>query len=356
MIYFLLTIILFLFPFLAPPISAQDTLQLQEYSCNAPDPTALKNCIVEVKKNGTPLIKITKPFVCDSRDACAFVLSEINTDLTIRSTAKNLILRTKDYSYNLFTIENSSGIKFVDIPIIEENKNSCIQGIICPPTVSVKNSTNLQFNNISFKQTHGTSLKIVDSKNITIINSSFTDSFKTALEVSSTGFSEGITIQNNLFEGNASNALIFQTAALPDRRSSVIGNRFNNNHAKGVYTNCTFPCTGSQVRILGPSANLDFTQNTVVGGQNTIFDAVGLYSSGIEVGNQDLSDISLFCNEISGNRGSGIVESPPFKNLSGIVISENKIWGNGLNINTPIAKIDENNCYTRECKLSCANK
>lgn len=357
MFYLLLTLIFFVLPIFNQPASAQDTLQLQEFACNAPDPKAFKNCIEEVRKTGVPLIKITKPFLCESREACAFEIKGINADLTIRAASNNnFIFRTKDYSYSLFTIENSSGIKFQDLSIIEENKNTCIQGIICPPTIIVKSSGNLQFNKISLKQTHGTSMNIVDSKNITVINSNITDSFKTAIEVSSSVPTEGITIQNNLFDGNSSNAIIFQSSALPGKNSSIIGNKFNNNHAKGVYTNCIYPCTGSQVRILGPSANLDFSQNTVVGGQNTIFDAVGLYSSGVEVGNRDLSDISLYCNEISGNRGSGIVESPPFSNLDGIVISENKIWGNGLNLNTPVAKVDENNCYTKECQLSCSSK
>ena len=71
----------------------------------------------------------------------------------------------------------------------------------------------------------------------------------------------------------------------------------------------------------------------------------------IEIADRDINSLSLSCNEISDNRGAGIVQSRPVRNITGITITKNKIWNNGISVNVPVSDIEEDNCYTEDCKL-----
>jgi len=363
MIYLILTFVflisqLFVTPTvfgqLDPSQQTRDTLFLDEFACRASDPASLKKCIEEVKTTRVPLVKITAPIICISPQECNFELKGIQTDTTFFAAKTEFkIIRKGDFSYPLFTVENTSGIRFYEITFEDQGEGACPPGTLCPALLSVKSSSQIQIDRSDFINIHGNAVSVADSRNITIANSTFTDGFKTGIEVTSTLPTENIKIEDNTFEDNAGSAILFQAVSLSDRQSSITANTFSNNHSKGAYLNCTYPCTGSQVRISGPTANLQFTQNKVVGGIDTVFDTLGLYSSGVEIGNTSLSNITFFCNEISGNRGSGIVQAAPFRDIIAVSISENKVWGNGLNLNAPTANVSEDNCYTQECELAC---
>lgn len=332
-----------------------ENLELREFACNAFDPQSLKSCIREVSESGMPLIRITSPITCQNRDECDFEIKNMARSFEISpSKPENKIIRQGDFGYTLFTIENSSGVSFRKLGFEDLASLPCPAATACPPLISIKNSGNLNFEGISLLKTAGTGINISDSRDISITDSVFKESFRTAVEVSSAGFTRDIKIDNNVFDSNASSAVVFQAISLAGSPSSISSNSFVNNHAKGMYLNCSYPCAGGQIRVNGPTSNLNINQNTINGGQNTVFDFLGLYASGIEISGQNLSGIMLYCNEISGNRGSGIVQSGPFVNISAVTISENKIWGNGLNLNIPTVTPAQDNCYTQECKLSCS--
>ena len=340
---------------LDPSQQTRDTLFLDEFACRASDPASLKKCIEEVKATRMPLVKITAPIICTNPLECNFELKNIKTDTTFFAAKTEFkIIRKGDFSYPLFTVENSSGIRFYEIGLEDQGTGACPPATLCPTVLQIKSSNNISIERSDFNKIRGNAVSVSESRNINIIDSTFTNGFKTGLEVTSTLPTESINIENNTFSDNAGSALLFQGVSFSDRQSSISSNIFNNNHSKGAYANCVYPCTGSQVKISGPAANLRFTQNKVTGGGDTGFDTLGLYSSGVEVGNNSLANITFFCNEISGNRGSGIVQSSPFRDIIAISISENKVWGNGLNLNIPTANVAEDNCYTEECQLACA--
>lgn len=347
------------------PAYSQEQLQLKEYACLAFDPQTFKGCLQEVKDTGVPIIKITKPIICENRQDCSFEISGSSRSFQISpSLPENKFIRRGDFGYTLLSVDNTSNMTLKDLTFEDEGTVPCAAGTICPPLITIKSSSSILIDKLNFMGTRGTSLSISDPKNVIVTNSVFKDSFKNALAVSTLGFTEGLKIDKNLFDSNAGAGLTFQAASVGSGPASISGNKFVNNHSKGAYSagttpdgrasSCSYPCIGSQVKISGPTNNLRVANNTVTGGINTLFDSLGLYSSGIEVGGSNINNTTLICNEITGNRGSGIVQAGPFSGISALVISENKIWGNGLNLNIPTATADENNCYTSECKLSCA--
>jgi len=333
--------------------SPSENLTLKEYACLASTPETFQSCLNEVKQTGVPLIKITAPIICTSPELCSFKLQRSASSFTISpSSPQNKFIRQNDFSYTLLTIENSSNFNLNNLTFEDQGSTGCPTATICPSVITIKNSSSLVLDKLSFTFSRGTSLQILNSREVTISNSTFKNSYKTALEFSGQGYTNGIKIENNLFENNAGTGLILQAQSI--NKSLINNNRFINNHSQGAYTNCTFPCIGSQIKIQGPSSNLHISANTVSGGANTFFDNIGLYASGIQIGGQNISNTTLSCNEITGNRGSGIVQSGPFSAISNISITENKLYGNGLNLNIPTTVADENNCYTKDCQLACA--
>lgn len=362
MIYLLLISIFTLGQLFLPQIFAQneeeqhfeDTVQIEELVCNASDPASFKECIQRIRNNEVPLLKIIKPIICESRNDCEFDLSRINADVIIHTTnPENKILRKNDYSYTLFKIEDSGGLRFTNLIIEDEEDKPCGAGVSCPPLITLKSTEKITFEKMYFLKTRGVTVSSVDSTGLIIKDSNFSGSQKSAVQISSTLFQEGIKIENNTFEGNTGQAIDFQTQSLGVNPASIVLNTFVNNHAKGAFSNCVYPCVGSQLKITGPTVNLVVSRNIVSGGRDTAFDIAGLYASGIEIGNNNVSRLSVFCNQVSGNRGSGIVEAPPFSKLSEINISGNKIWNNGLNLNIPVATIQKDNCFSEKCTLAC---
>jgi hypothetical protein len=358
------TAIFILFFFLIQPPFAQaqsddsqrykDTLQLEELACKVSNPQTMHGCIEEVRRIGTPIIKLIAPLVCESRQDCSFDLSGINANIIITSPKPEFkIIRKNDFGYPLFTLTNTSGINFYALSFEDQSDTPCAIGTVCPPLIVIDNSKGLVFQRNTFSKIHGNMITFNNSRLINITENEFLNGFKGGVQVASNVPTEGFTVTQNTFEGIAGTALSFQGISLTPNSTSISNNKFINNHSKGAYENCTYPCTGSQVKINGPTANLSFKQNKVQGGVNTAFDSLGLYASGIQVGNNNVKSVYLFCNEITGNRGSGIVQTPPFTNLAGIVVSENKIWGNGLNLNIPVAQIEKNNCFAQECAQAC---
>ncbi len=354
MLYLLLSLIFSINQFLIPPAYSQENLHLKELLCEAYDPATFQGCLDEVARTGLPPIKITKPIICHSSAECSFKVGRAPEGFLIFSVLpENKIIRRGDFSYSLLTIENTYKVTLNNLVFEDQSEQGCPIATVCPPLIAVKNSADILVDRVIFAKTTGPSLSVTDSRAVSVINSNFGNSFKTGLEIASSGLTQGLKIENNIFESNAGSALVFQAKSVSE--ASILNNQFFNNHSKGAYADCTFPCTGAQIKISEPTSNLRFANNKVSGGLNTILDSLGLYASGIEVGGRNISRIALYCNEINSNRGSGIVQSGPFQNISGISISENKIWGNGLNLNIPTATTDENNCFTKECQLSCSN-
>jgi len=359
MLYVLFSALLLISLSLVTPIYSQEpnavsqNLSLEEYACIADGPESFKSCLTEAKTTGVPFIKITAPIICESRNDCSFTMTGLRSFLKISPTLpENKFIRKSDFGYSLISVDDSVQIEFTGLTFEDQSDTSCPGGTTCQPFVSVKTSNNIKFDKVSFVKTQGVSLKIIDSRDISILGSSFKESDKSAVEISAANFTEKIKIENNQFENNAGTALVFQSNSIGSQ-STIGNNKFINNHSKGAYSNCIYPCTGAQLKVTGPTSNLKISNNIISGGINSALDSLGLYSSGIEVGGQNINNTSLYCNEISGNRGSGIVQSPPFINISSVTISENKLSGNGLNLNIPSVQSDDTNCYTESCKLSC---
>ena len=338
------------------PDSVSENLRLEEYACRARDPESFKACLVEARQTGVPFIRIDAPIICESRADCEFNMSNMKYFLKIAPAApENKFIRTSDFGYTLFNIQNSGQIELASLTFEDESDTGCPQGTTCPPLISISMATNIKFDKVTFNKTQNTSVKIADSRGIEIYNSLFKDSYRSAIEISTANFTDGLRIENNTFENNAGAALIFQSNSLSSQ-SLVQNNKFINNHSNGAYADCTYPCTGAQIKINGPTSNLRIAKNSITGGINTALDSLGLYASGIEIAGQNIKSTSLYCNEITANRGSGIVQAPPYANITAVTISENKLTGNGLNLNIPTVPADDTNCYTAECTLACLNR
>lgn len=331
-----------------------DNLHLEEFACNAHNPQSFKSCINEAKKTLVPVIKITAPIICTSAADCSFQIDNHHSSLTISpSSPENKLIRQNDFSYTLLTVTNSSNLTLGNISFEDEGPTGCPQGVFCPALTLVNSSSGLKLSKLTFFGTKGNSLEINNSRNITVEGSAFLNSFKTALEVKTEGFTQSIKITNNNFENNYGSALIFQALGAGSNSSIISGNKFVNNHSNGSFSNCLYPCVAPQLKINGPSSNIRIAENIISGGTNTALDSLGLFASGIELNGRNVSNTTIFCNEITSNRGSGIVQSPPFSNVSGIRITENKLFNNGLNLNVPTATASADNCFTTDCRLSC---
>lgn len=331
-----------------------DNLRLEEFACLARDPASFKSCLIESKSTSVPVIKIIAPIICQSASDCAFEIKDSTSSLEISpSRPENKFLRKGDFSYTLLNISGSSNINLEGLTFEDDGSTPCPQGISCPPFASIKSSSSVSLNKVSFIKTKGPSLTINNSRQITITESNFKESFKTGIEIKTQGFTQSLKILNNNFENNSGSGLIFQAPGAGVNSSEISRNRFINNHSGGAYSNCLYPCVASQLKIAGPSSNIKISANTILGGVNTALDSLGLFVSGIEIGGQNISNTNLNCNEITGNRGSGIVQAPPLSNINNVSVSENKLWNNGLNLNIPTVTPSDDNCYTQECKLSC---
>lgn len=331
-----------------------DNLRLEEFACVARDPQSFKSCIDEARKNAVPVIKIIAPIICTTAADCSFQINNLHSSLTILSShPENKFLRQGDFSYSLLTISNSSNLSLDRLVFEDEGDSGCPQGLVCPPLTVIHSSGDLHLSKLTFLSSKGTSLEINNSRDISLDNSSFINSFKTGIEVKTEGFTQNIKILSNSFENNSGSALIFQALGAGSDSSIISGNKFINNHSNGSFRDCLYPCVAPQLKIKGPSSNIRITENTISGGANTALDSLGLFASGIELSGQSVSNTTIFCNEIASNRGSGIVQSPPFSNISGIRITENRLWNNGLNLNVPTATTSADNCYTSDCTLSC---
>lgn len=336
------------------PNTVSENLRLEEYACRARDAESFKACLVEARQTGVPFIRIDAPIICESRTDCEFNMSNMKSFLKIAPAAPEFkFIRSSDFGYTLLNIQNSGQIELASLTFEDQSETGCPQGTTCPPLISINTSTNIKLDKVTFNKTQNTSVKIADTRGIEIYNSTFKDSYRSAVEISTANFTDGLRIENNTFENNAGAALIFQSNSLGSQ-SLVQNNNFINNHSNGAYADCTYPCTGAQIKINGPTSNLRIAKNSITGGINTALDSLGLYASGIEIAGQNIKSTALYCNEITGNRGSGIVQVPPFINITGVTISENKLTGNGLNLNIPTVPADDTNCYTKECKLACA--
>lgn len=361
MLYLLLLALFLINPFIAHPAYSQnpddvsDNLRLEEFACTAKDPQSFKSCLYEAQTTGVPTIKIIAPINCTSRNDCTFEIKNLKSSLEISPLKPEFkITRSNDFGYTLLNIDASANIEFKDLIFEDQGQTGCPQGTTCPPLMTLKSSTNIIFNKVTLNATKGTSLTIADSRDISITDSIIKNSFQNGIEIKTNGFTQGLKIKGNIFENNSGTALIFQASSAGSSSSTITSNKFINNHSGGAFSSgCLYPCTGSQLKIKGPTLNLKVSENVITGGSNTAFDSLGLFASGIEVGGQSIANTILYCNEISGNRGSGIVQSPPFVNISGISIAENKLYNNGLNLNIPTTTPAEDNCYTQECKLSC---
>lgn len=331
-----------------------DNLRLEEFACIARDPATFKSCLIESRSTSVPVIKIIAPIICQSASDCSFEIKDLTTSLEISpSSPENKFLRKIDFSYTLLSISGSSNINLEGLTFEDEGENSCPQGVTCAPFASIDSSSTITLNKVTFLKTKGPSLIINNSRQITVTDSNFKESFKTGLEIKTQGFTQNLKIMRNNFENNSGSGLIFQAPGAGQNTSEISHNKFINNHSGGSYSNCLYPCVASQLKIAGPSSNIKISANTISGGINTALDSLGLFVSGIEIGGQNITNANLNCNEITGNRGSGIVQAPPLSNINNVSISENKLWNNGLNLNIPTATASADNCYTQECTLAC---
>ena len=167
-----------------PSGQARDTLFLDELACQAKDPAGVKKCIEEVKNTKIPLVKITAPIICKSPLECNFEIKNIKTD-TIFFAAKSefAIIRENDFSYPVFTIEGSSGIRFYEMNFEDRGQGGCPLGTLCPTMLSIKSSDNIQIDRSEFLNIRGNAASVSDSRHISVVNSSFLNGFKTGLEV-----------------------------------------------------------------------------------------------------------------------------------------------------------------------------
>ncbi len=353
-------LILLLFPLIPAQaqtdasLQSKDTLLMEEFACSAIDPATLKKCINEVRINKVPLVKINAPIICDQQSECAFDFSGIQTDTTFyAANSANKILRSNDFSYTIFNIDGSSGLKFSGLIFEDDGLAVCPAGTICPPALIINKSNNITIEDSEFTNLQGTAVLVSDSITVIVNNSKFLNILKNGIEVTSVQLSGDIQIIDNIFTDVAGNALAYQSIGTNQNPSIIDSNTFTNNHSKGFYENCVYPCTGSQVKITGPTSKVEFRKNKISGGLNTIFDSLGLYPSGLEIGSTNINSVRIYCNEISGNPGSGVVQSSPVSSSSQIDIDGNKIWGNGLDMNTLTVNIGPDNCYNGQCNLEC---
>jgi hypothetical protein len=107
------------------------------------------------------------------------------------------------------------------------------------------------------------------------------------------------------------------------------GNTLNHNHHVALFDNCGGLCPGGQIDMLNNTSLLIYS-NQINNGKIDLNNATG-QTDGIEIANQN-TDVTITNNIIANNLGWGVGVDPGATGTN-FIISGNKIYNNGININ-----------------------
>jgi hypothetical protein len=306
--------------------NSNTTMQVDDFVCRAADNQAFKSCISKVKSKEAQIITVTKEIVCKSREDCEFTFEGItNLQIFGLDRSRTGFKRINSFDYNIFTIDNSTNIKIGDLFFKDDESNFC-SGEQCRGVMLIKNSDNLQITSLFLSNVAGVGIELQNTKQALIKGSKIVRSNAQSIVVNN---SQNIVIEKNQISDAASNAIIFSATSSGSGSSAILNNELIRNHKDAVYAPCESPCAGGQIRINDGTSNLQITGNTIKDGKIEKYDGLGLYVSGIDINGSGSSNINISCNNISNNRGNGIVG----KGFEKVSLRGNTIYGNGLNLN-----------------------
>lgn len=309
--------------FFAHRTTAQEqNQQAYDVACEVTDVPTLQECVRKAKNKEYDLIRIMNIVECVSKDDCAIDLSNVDKAIKIYGVNTDTgFKRTGNFDYSLFTIKNSKDIVIGSFLIDDTSEGSCTGS--CPPAIVIENSTNITVDQLRAKSVKSTAISVKNASSITIKDSVFTDS--------------------------SSAALVFSA----DGTNSITNNTFTHNHKGASFADCVGICTGAQVYIMPNTKNVTFSKNIVKDGNIDIYDALGLYASGIDVAGENVENVTLSCNKIYNNTGNGIV-IPQQSSTTGIRIEKNSVYKNGidLNLNTVSQNTNQDNCFSSSCQAA----
>lgn len=304
-------------------IAQEKSQQAYDVACEISDVPTLQDCIKRAKNKEYDLIKIIKIIECQSKDDCAIDLSGVEKAIKIYgiTNTDTGFKRTGNFDYSLFTIKNSKDIVIGSFLIDDTSEGGCPGS--CPPAIVIENSTNITVDQLSAKSVKSTAISVKDASSIAIKDSVFTDSSSAAL----------------LFSADGTN--------------SITNNTFMHNHKDALYEACRGICTGAQVQILPNTKNVRIEKNIIRDGQIDIYNAFGLYASGIEIAGRDVGSVTMSCNKIYGNSGNGVVIPNRETSTQQVIMKQNAIYNNGINVNVETGPQDQvdNNCFDFSCKI-----
>lgn len=335
--------------FITHTIAQDKTQQAFDVACIAQDVASFKDCIQQLQDNKTDFIKITEMISCTNQNDCAIRLTNIRRPVIIygSSTTQAGFIRTENFNYSLFTLQNVSGVNIGGF-LLEDRGNPCENGF-CSPLITVQDSENVLIESLHTISAINTAVFVSNSKKTAVRKSLFDNSQTHAVVIER---SSDTSIEDTTFSNSWSNALVFSSQGT----NIISRNTFLHNQSKGIYQNCGSTCTGAQLIIAEGTGKVLVEKNKIKQGSVDVYDTFGLTTSGIELAGSQIEQATLRCNEISSNSGNGIVLTNRNDTFKSITVEKNSIFSNGIDLNVLQQATDviEENCLTKSCRVpSC---
>lgn len=301
-------------------------------TCDVSDVNTLNSCVAAVRGGATTNVRFTAMVNCSGNGTCLVDLSNVHGPITFfgEPGVTAGFLRTDTYTYSILNLNGTSDITFANLTFDEGPADpACTPssaGAPCQPTVSIRNSSSIQFEQVSVLHSKQNGISFAGTQDITIQDSVIEDAAEFGIwtDRADSPSSTNVSIINNLIQDVQSNGIFISYA----QNAAISGNTLKHNHHVALFDTCGGLCPGGQIDMLNNTSLLIYS-NQIIDGQIDLNNAVG-QTSGIEIANQN-TDVTITNNIIANNLGDGIGTDGGATGTN-FIISGNKIYNNGTNV------------------------
>lgn len=322
-------------------------------TCDVSDVSTLTSCVAGVRSGSTTNVRFTAMVNCSGNDTCLVDLTNVHGPITFFGAAGVTagFLRTDTYTYPILNLNGASDLTFANLTFDEgPDDPACTPYQMngseiypCRSTIEIDESSNIVFEQVSILHSKDHAIAFAATQGITIQDSQIQDAgvFGIWTDRNPSISSSNISITNNLIKDVKSNGIFLSYA----QNTTIKGNTLQHNHHVALFDVCGGLCPGGQIDMLN-NTSLQIYSNQIIDGQIDLNNATG-QTDGIEIANQN-TDVTITNNIIANNLGWGVGADPGATGTN-FVITGNKIYNNGVNLNgLPGTGIQElGDCFTQ---------
>ena len=326
-------------------------------TCTADDAAGFTACIDKLNGGLTDDVQLTNLVICSGPAACDFPAVRVSRPVSVGGATNSGagFRRLDTFNYPIVKIQNSTGVTLKNLQFDENREHDCDPTVEdCSSSVSITDDSNIVVDGVTIQYAKSFGIAVTGTKGLTIKNSTLVDHeiFGIWLNNNPPHVPTDVHLENNLLKDTKSNGVLFSAAGTAKNPATITGNTFIHDHRDAVFFVCgpsgRGPCAGGQLLISRYTQNLTISDNVIKEGIMDNYDSQGLFVSGIEFSEHDVSGVTITKNDIHKNTGTGIVVNSPQTNISNISIDQNKLYANRDAIYFPGADIGHN-CYAPKC-------